>query len=124
MVNRKGTSTKNAYMNNAGRVNNQPTKFSRRIRLLRWVRREATKAAERLSEVTININVDQAGAGIVLRPSHQHILLRDFSFVFFLNSLEQASRVLLTADHLLEFGCPALSKDRARGIGDEVHRAA
>ena len=31
-------------------------------------------------------------------------------------------RRLLAADHLLELGRPALSEDRAGGVGDEVHR--
>src|SRR5574337_870601 len=42
-------------------------------------------------------------------------------------SIEMLARVrsvLLTADHLLELGRPALGEDRARCVGDEVHRGA
>jgi hypothetical protein len=48
MVNRKGTSTKNAYMNKAGVVNSQPTMLSRRI-----FHRESAGAMGRLSDVTV-----------------------------------------------------------------------
>jgi hypothetical protein len=61
-----------------------------------------------------------SGAGITLRPSTT--LLGEFPLVFCLNGLEESGSVLLATDHLLEFGRPALGKDRARRVGDEVHR--
>ncbi|MEJ2488141.1 MAG: hypothetical protein P8Y68_20675 [Anaerolineales bacterium] len=53
MVNRKGTSTKAAYMSNAGRTYIQPTKVSRRTRLLVGIRRETERAAVRLLSTVI-----------------------------------------------------------------------
>ncbi len=51
-------------------------------------------------------------------------LLSQFPQVFGLDGLEEPGSVLLAADHLLELGRPALGEDRARRVGDEVHRVA
>src|SRR5512143_2106727 len=121
MLNRRGTSTKTAYMSSAGRTNSQPTKASRRARLLIWVRRETGRAAGRLSTVIISRRSGRRRHH-TLRPSP--LLLREFPLVFCLNGLEESGSVLLAADHLLELRRPALGEDGARRVGDEVHRAA
>src|ERR1041385_7903479 len=60
LVNRRGTSTKNAYMSSAGMTNSQPIMVSRRTTLLRVIHRENAGTAGGLSDVT----VDLVGAGI------------------------------------------------------------
>jgi hypothetical protein len=73
MVNRRGKSTKTAYIRSAGKTNNQPTRVSRWTRLLNKDHRETIKAARRLFDVIIiDVAVAQANAGIVLRQ------LRDY----------------------------------------------
>lgn len=129
MVDMKGTSTKTTYMSSAGRTNSQPIKVSRRKILCREFRREENAGATgRLSDVAVEVTVDDTvdleGAGIVVTRPYPLLLLSQFEQVLGLDGFEEPGSVLLAADHLLEFGCPALGEDGARRIGDEVHRAA
>src|SRR5437773_237661 len=64
MVNRRGTSTKNAYMRSAGATNSQPMMFSRRTTLLREIHRENTETAGRLFDFSVDVTVGLVGAGI------------------------------------------------------------
>src|SRR6185503_5006263 len=121
MLNRRGSSTNAAYISSAGSTNSQPMMLSRRTILYGKIRRESAEAAGRLSDVTVDFTVNFEGAGIVTRHSP---LLSQLPQVLFLDGLEEPGRVLLTADHLLELGRPALGEDCARRICDEIHRCA
>src|SRR6266542_1560654 len=119
ILNSRGSSTKTAYIDNAGITNNQPMMVSQRTILCGRIRRERAGATGPLSDLSVDVTVDLLGAGIFTRPSP---LLRQFPLVLSLNGLEKPSSVLLTADHLLELRRPPLGEDGTRRVRDEVHR--
>jgi hypothetical protein len=68
MLIRRGSRTKTAYISNAGMMNNQPIMVSRRTFLFRKVHRESVGTTGRVSDVTVDVIVFLAGAGIVPWP--------------------------------------------------------
>lgn len=58
MVNRRGRSTKTAYMNSAGATNSQPMMFSRWNTLLKEIHRENVEAAGRLFDFSVDVTVN------------------------------------------------------------------